>query len=32
VMHGFFAMSGVLDDAERALHEAAGFLTERFSG
>lgn len=32
VMHGFFAMSGVLDDAERALHEAAGFLTERFTG
>jgi acetyl esterase len=31
VMHGFFAMSGVLDDAERALRQAADFLTERFA-
>jgi hypothetical protein len=29
-MHGFFTMSGVLDDAERALRQAAAFLTERF--
>ena len=31
VMHGFFAMSGVLDDAERAMRQAAGFLRERFA-
>lgn len=30
VMHGFFTMSGVLDDAERAVRQAAAFLTERF--
>ena len=30
VMHGFFTMAGVLDDAERALRQAAAFLTERF--
>jgi acetyl esterase len=32
VMHGFFTMSGVLDDAEHALRQAADFLTERFAG
>jgi len=32
VMHGFFTMSGVLDDAEYALRQAARFLTERFAG
>ena len=31
VMHGFFSMSGVLDDAEHALRQAADFLTERFA-
>jgi len=32
VMHGFFTMSGVLPDADRALVQAAGFLRERFAG
>ncbi len=31
VMHGFFTMSGVLDDTERALRQAAEFLSERFA-
>ncbi|MFL6164372.1 MAG: alpha/beta hydrolase [Jatrophihabitantaceae bacterium] len=31
VMHGFFTMSGVLDDAERALRQAADFLRDRFA-
>lgn len=31
VMHGFFTMSGVLDDTERALRQATEFLTGRFA-
>jgi acetyl esterase len=31
VMHGFFSMSGVLDDAEQAMRQAAEFLRKRFA-